>query len=113
MATTTSSLRLNLSSIKIPDIPTAQEALVAAREIIADTEGNGENFVPGPVYHINPGRKYQELGVGIQVVETLSRSVSPPDPKWFMRVSRHGPADGLFDEFWDGLGLDHLAKEAK
>lgn len=45
-------------------------------------------------------------------VRTFSKKI-PSGPPWFMRVSRHGPEDGNWNEFWTTLGNNHAVNEAE
>lgn len=42
---------------------------------------------------------------------TASSSINPKGPAWFCRVSEHGPEEATFDEFWQGLGVNHSIHE--
>ena len=32
---------------------------------------------------------------------------------WYLRISEHGPEDGSFTDFWNGLGLNHSKNEVE
>ncbi|KAG8896726.1 ATP-dependent rRNA helicase spb4 [Tulasnella sp. 403] len=86
---------IRLSRPALPDrIPSFQSILQAGRQIIADSANwpEGKSFNHG-------------------AVRTFSRKI-PTGPKWFMRVSRHGPEDGSFMDFWNVLGVNHTENEA-
>lgn len=93
-------------------MPTADAVLKAAKRLADDSDIEG-SWKQGRTYHHNPGPKYQALGLGILPVRTYSKDISPPDPKWIMRVSEHTREESSFDEFWAGLGVDHPTTEVK
>ncbi|KAG8923318.1 hypothetical protein FRC01_012895 [Tulasnella sp. 417] len=35
----------------------------------------------------------------------------PSGPPWHLRVTRHGPEDGTFSDFWNALGSNHAENE--
>lgn len=44
--------------------------------------------------------------------QTFSKKISS-GPDWHLRVTRHGPEDGNFQEFWNVLGINHSENETK
>jgi len=77
-----------------PGIPSFENCLAAARQIIADSA----TWTPGKTF--NDG-----------AVRTYSKKISS-GPNWYMRLSRHGPEDGTFSDFWSVLGSHHSENEA-
>lgn len=79
----------------IPDIPSEEAILVAARELLDSTN----TWKQGKSYHKN-------------TVKTYSRPKGPGDgAAWCCRVSEHTSADATFDEFWSKLGNDKAMNE--
>lgn len=76
-------------------IPSTDDVLQAARSIFSeDVEWKeGKTFVKG-------------------TVKTFSANI-PDSGTWYMRASEHDGEDGTFDDFWNGLGVNHALNEAK
>ncbi|KAG9018789.1 hypothetical protein FRB90_009637 [Tulasnella sp. 427] len=77
------------------NIPTPEEILQAAKPIL---DSDTIKWKPGPKF--DEGR-----------VQTFTTKLH--GHPWAMRKSVHGPADGTFDEFWDGLGVNHAVHESQ
>jgi len=78
-----------------PDtIPPSADVVAAAKAIFPDT------------VQWKAGKKYVD-----DLVQTYSAKIN--GATWFARTSFHGPEDGSFDEFWNGLGVDHATHEAE
>lgn len=79
----------------ITGIPTFENCIAAARQIIADSA----NWTEGKTFNNGTCR-------------TFSKKISS-GPNWYMRLSRHGPEDGTFSDFWAVLGSHHSENEAQ
>ncbi|KAG9026628.1 hypothetical protein FRB95_008655 [Tulasnella sp. JGI-2019a] len=101
------SYTLALANPAIPEsIPSSSDVILAARALIeSDLETEWKKGKLFPV----------KLSSGsTRDVQTFSRKVGDARETWFMRISEHDVTqDGTFDEFWNGLGVDHAQHEAQ
>ncbi|KAG8977779.1 hypothetical protein FRB90_008685, partial [Tulasnella sp. 427] len=74
-------------------VPSFETCMQAARQIMADAA----NWTEGKTFNDGACRTY-------------SRKI-PSGPPWHMRVTRHGPEDGTFTDFWNALGSNHSEHE--
>ena len=82
--------------IKPSEIPSEDEILVLAKEILATSvnwkQGKTIKSIKTSTY--SPGSKGGNVGM-----------------KWACRVSEHTREEGTFDEFWSGLGIHKAENE--
>ncbi|KAG8883471.1 hypothetical protein FRB99_004574 [Tulasnella sp. 403] len=81
------------------DIPPSDEVIASGKYILSDA------------VHWKQGATYEH-----GKVKTFSAKIHAEQPglktaTWYMRVSEHGPEDGTFDDFWEGLGSEHTLHE--
>lgn len=81
------------------DVPAIEEILEA-----------GKSLLDGSAVEWKPGAKYVN-----GTVQTYSARVTSPhgDATWYARSSTHSPDEGSFDQFWNGLGVDHSKNESQ
>ncbi|KDQ18151.1 hypothetical protein BOTBODRAFT_551693 [Botryobasidium botryosum FD-172 SS1] len=85
---------LSLDPVKLSNVPSSSDLLAAARE------------------HINSSTTWtQKKSVGNIKIFTTKSTTNPGGPAWHCRVSEHGPDEATFDEFWQGLGVNHSLHE--
>ncbi|THG98688.1 hypothetical protein EW026_g3539 [Hermanssonia centrifuga] len=84
-----SEYKLNVTPVKVSELPTAETLLVQGRTIIESTN----DWKQGKTFY--------------KVVKTYSAPKAPGEPAgWYCRVSEHTPEDATFDEFWEKLGVN-------
>ncbi|KIO30655.1 hypothetical protein M407DRAFT_149287 [Tulasnella calospora MUT 4182] len=85
---------IKLSRPVVPGrIPSFDTCMQSARQIMADTA----NWTEGKTFNDGSCRTY---------IKKI-----PSGPPWHMRVTRHGPQDGTFTDFWNALGSNHAENE--
>ncbi|KAG9044258.1 hypothetical protein FS837_008554 [Tulasnella sp. UAMH 9824] len=77
------------------NIPSPEEVLAAAKPILTSDTVKWK-----------PGAKYEDGRV-----HTFTTKVN--GHLWAMRKSVHGPSEGTFDDFWEGLGVNHSVHESQ
>ncbi|KAG8940769.1 hypothetical protein FRC04_005038 [Tulasnella sp. 424] len=77
------------------NIPSPEEVLEAAKPILTSDTVKWK-----------PGAKYDDGRV-----HTFTSKIN--GHPWAMRKSVHGSADGTFEEFWEGLGVNHAVHESQ
>ena len=90
-------IKLNLTPLKISEIPPEDEILQAGRELMEATLTwkHTKNYAKGVV------RGY-----------SAPKQADDEEP-WFCRASEHAPDEASFDEIWFGLGTKKPEHEAK
>lgn len=90
----------------ITEIPSTSDVVEAARNLIASDLAT--QWKAGKTFDVKLASN-----ATIRKVPTYSRKVGQKGETWFMRVTQHDKEDGSFDEFWQGLGVDHAEHEAQ
>lgn len=92
-----SGININISAVKLSEIPSEDQLLQAGRELIESTLKwkHTKDYCKGVVKGYSAQKQADD------------------DESWFCRVSEHTPDEASFDEMWFGLGTNKPEHERK